>query len=279
MQKMVGGQVPKQEPQPEQTMKEPFGNEEFWYNNPLELIRKDRICSFIPQPGMTPNEYLNSIARLGIYSTLILALLYNNHKYLVIIAIVLLITIFLHNKYTHEGMSNPHHPPFDVLHQQKEGMSTSYNCAPGYQRGSIHNDKPQCGAQHPMLNPYSDVYKDNVKKKGLTKTYPTDRGDIIIPVEGDQVCSLRYTNETTGGYNWISQSDHADFRGNSRLVNNKTPNETMLKMTADISDAFGKELASRNSYIPVHARDIVNNDFEHVLYGRNLDRRMYFGRR
>lgn len=262
MQKMVNGKLPTtSEIVPSEIIKEEFRPEEFWYNDPLELIRKDRIFNFIPQTGMSQNEYLNSLTRLGIYVSIILALLYNNHKYLYIIVLVLLFTIFLHNK------------------QRMERMSTSYNCPQGYQYGSVHNNPPKCGEEPTMIYSESKAYPNSVKKKGLTKTYYTDRGDITVPVNNDQVCSLRYNNPTTGGYNWIKQSDHADFRGNSRLVNNTTPNNIMSKLTGDISDSYGKELASRNSYISVHKRDIVNTDMPRFLYGDNLDRRMYYGRR
>jgi len=254
MQHMVGGNVPTPPPEP---VKEKFEPEEFWYNNPSELIRKDRICHFIPQHGMTKNEYLNSIARLGIYGTIILALLYNNHKYLLIIALVLLLTIFLHNN------------------QAMEGMSTSYNCGQGYQFGSTR--PPKCGQEPTMLHPESKAYPDYLKKK-LTKTYYTDRGDIRIPVNQDDVCSIKYTNPTTGGYDWIKASDHADFRSNNRLVNNNTANNIMNKMTADLTDAYGMEMAARNSYIPVNARDVVNTNMPAFLYGENLDRRMYYSR-
>lgn len=242
------------------TVKEPFDNEEFWYNDPGQLIRKDRICVFIPQPNMSKNAYLNAIARLGIYSSILIALLYNNHKYLLIIALVLLLTIFLHNNYV------------------TEGMSSSFSCPPGHVYGSAWEQYPKCGKNQPNLNPYSAAYPNSVKKKGLIKDYITEKGDIEVPVNTDEVCSIRYCNPTTGGYNWIKQSDHADYRGNSRLVNNKTSNRTMLKLMTDLNDAYGKEIAARNSYIANHARDVVNTDMPRFLFGQNLDRRMYYGR-
>lgn len=241
------------------TVPEPFSNEKFWYDNPFELIRKDRICVFIPQPDMSKNEYLNAIVRLGIYASILIALLYNNHKYLLIIALVLLLTIFLHNNYS-------------------EGFSSSYSCPAGHVKGSSWEQYNKCGNNEPNLHPYSQAYPDSLKKKGLLKDYITKKGDIKVPVNTDQVCSIRYCNPTTAGYNWVLASDHADFRGNSRLVNNKTDNNTMIKLMTDLNDAYGKEIAARNSYIPVHARDVVNTDMPRLLFGSNLDRRLYSSR-
>ena len=159
-----------------------------------------------------------------------------------------------------------------------EGMSSSYSCPAGHVSGSSWEQYPKCGKNQPNLHPYSQAYPDSLKKKGLLKDYITKKGDIEVPVNTDQVCSIRYCNPTSGAYNWIRQSDHADFRSNNRLVNNKTPNNVMLKLMADLNDAYGMEIAARNSYIPVHKRDIVNTDMPRFLYGENLDRRMYTGR-
>lgn len=268
MQSAVPGKVEVSEPIG--TVQEPFNDEKFWYNDPTELIRKDRICVFIPQPNMSKNAYLNAIARLGIYASILIALLYNNHKYLLIIALVLLLTIFLHNNYvTQERV---------IQGGVSEGMSSSYSCPAGKVYGSAWEQYPKCGQNQPNLHPYSQAYPDSLKKKGLIKDYITKKGDIMVPVNTDKVCSIRYLNPTTGMYNWIRQSDHADFRGNSRLVNNKTDNNTMMKLMTDLNDAYGKEIAARNSYIPVHARDVVNTNMPEFLYGKNLDRRMYSSR-
>ena len=53
----------------------------------------------------------------------------------------------------------------------------------------------------------------------------------------------------------------------------------MNRLFKDISDVYGEEIATRNSYIPNHPRDFINTNFDEFLYGKNLDRKLYYGRR
>ena len=69
--------------------------DKFWYMDPKIILDKNRITYFFPTYDMTTVEKLNSIVRLSIYIGIILYAITNEYKYLFIIIIILLFTLFI----------------------------------------------------------------------------------------------------------------------------------------------------------------------------------------
>jgi len=251
------------------TSKESFGDDNsFWYDNPSVLLRGDKLLTVIPHRDMSRNEYYNTIMRLGIYGSVVLAYAYNNIQYLLLIIAIMFITIFLYTnnvKSINDFMNIACGKKFVVDHKKKdldEPFCTE-NCNQHFSEDTIYN-------------------KDASVKRGrdnLVRKFETRKGGYNLRVKDDLVCAAKSNNESTGGYDWIRQASHAEFRGNSRLIDKNTNNPTMRRLFSDLSDAYGQELAARNSYIPNHPRDYINTNFDEFLYGKNLDRHLYYGRR
>ena len=70
----------------------------FWFNDPKILITKDRLIEFVPTIDMTTEERLNAIARLAIYSGILLMIIYKdfNMIYISLITLTLLYLVYEH---------------------------------------------------------------------------------------------------------------------------------------------------------------------------------------
>jgi hypothetical protein len=68
----------------------------FWLKDPKILFNKDRLTEFFINCNMSDDEKLNAILRLGIYTSLVLTLYYNNPKMLGLTIIFIVFTIFVH---------------------------------------------------------------------------------------------------------------------------------------------------------------------------------------
>lgn len=112
-------------------------DEQFWYNNLNELIKKDHLSKLIPNKNFTSNENLNTIVRLSILLTLFLVLFTNDINYIVVILSTLIITYFIHGY--RENI---------IIENLEEEMSTVYP--------TINN---------PFMNISADEYLNNLDRK------------------------------------------------------------------------------------------------------------------
>ena len=112
-------------------------DEQFWYNNLNELIKKDHLSKLIPNKNFTSNENLNTIVRLSILLTLFLVLFTNDINYIVVILSTLIITYFIHGY--RENI---------IIENLEEEMSTVYP--------TINN---------PFMNISPDEYLNNLDRK------------------------------------------------------------------------------------------------------------------
>lgn len=67
-----------------------------WFKDVSQLYRIDRLAEFFPSLVQTQEERLNSLARLGIYSGLLLALYKRDYRQLAWILLALFITYFVY---------------------------------------------------------------------------------------------------------------------------------------------------------------------------------------
>lgn len=70
--------------------------DEIWFKEVSQLYRIDRMTEFFPHKSQTQEERLNSIARLGIYSGILLALYKRDYTQLVWSFVILVFTLFIY---------------------------------------------------------------------------------------------------------------------------------------------------------------------------------------
>lgn len=241
-----------------ETASEAFWNmdssNEFWYYDPSVLW--DNMQLF-PNKKSSFAENLNSLVRIGIIGSAAMAYWNGDSKYLLIGIAILILSVFFF-------MNDIHSLKELIDYFQGEKKTTESYC-----------NGPKCNQEISERN----VYWRNRDPNMIWKKMEDKEGLHRYRINDDMLCAARSENDTTGGYDWIKQSSHAEFRGNSRLVDQNTSPEVMQKISGDLADNYGKEIAGRNSYIAVHPRDFINTNPEEFFFGKNLDRRLYYGRR
>ena len=271
-----------------------ISSEEFWYNNPNELVDCNKLLHVIPQRYYTIEENMNAIARFGIIFAIFMAFYKKNIKYLLLLVLVLIFTIYLYvNKINSmdafSGLFYRQNPKKKeiIVHQFVEDEPMIDTTDVEIVNNEIIDEEDPEVVDNYFKKPKRNIesfyaatqngYSENtVYNKGHKNEY-APYGKHQLSLDSDYVCANNSQNETTGGYDWIKQSSQADFRSNSRLL--KTPQSTKEKMFTDITQSYGREIADRNSYIATHPRDFINTNMDEFLYGKNLDRRLYYGRR
>lgn len=71
-------------------------SDKFWFDDPSILISPDRLTEFFPNKTFTLNEKLNSLARLGMYVSIVLVLHDKNAKWFSVFLFSLLLTYYIH---------------------------------------------------------------------------------------------------------------------------------------------------------------------------------------
>jgi hypothetical protein len=69
----------------------------FWLDSPQILYRNDRLTEFFVSCDMSITEKMNAFMRFGIYISIILVLYYSEPKYLLLIALVAFVSIFINS--------------------------------------------------------------------------------------------------------------------------------------------------------------------------------------
>jgi hypothetical protein len=71
-------------------------SDKFWFDDPSILISPDRLTEFFPNKSFSLNEKLNSLARLGMYVSIVLVLHDKNVKWFSVFLFSLLLTYYIH---------------------------------------------------------------------------------------------------------------------------------------------------------------------------------------
>jgi len=79
--------------------------DEFWMNDPLILIRPNKILEFVPNNDMNSNEKMNAMVRLSVYIGLISYFLSNDIRMMYIPVLTVILTIFI-NYPTYRNIQN-----------------------------------------------------------------------------------------------------------------------------------------------------------------------------
>tara|TARA_B100001093_G_C26594674_1_gene913131 strand:+ start:182 stop:895 length:714 start_codon:yes stop_codon:yes gene_type:complete len=123
--------------------------DEFWYNDPLILINKNRLDEFFPTYDMTLEEQLNAFTRLLLYISVSLFLFRKNINYIYIFIFGLVFT-FLIYKYSGDN-------PF------KTNIENFY---PNY-RKNVKYIKPTI--DNPFMNVQHNDYIKNPNREAISK--------------------------------------------------------------------------------------------------------------
>jgi hypothetical protein len=132
--------------------------DQFWFADPKILIAKDRLIEFVPTANMSLEERMNAIARLAIYSGILLMLIYKNFNMIYIALIALTILYLIYEYYPGllrqtGGAGNP-----DLAHMEgKLHLPTSENPF----MNVLLNDY----TENPDKKPAADVDNPHVKKE------------------------------------------------------------------------------------------------------------------
>jgi hypothetical protein len=73
-----------------------FVNDPLWVNDFTILLKKEKLAQFFPTKFQTNEERLNSIVRLGLYTSLILSIYHSNIKYISIFIFTLVLTYIIY---------------------------------------------------------------------------------------------------------------------------------------------------------------------------------------
>ena len=114
----------------------------FWVNDPLLLLRIDRIIEFYPTIDMCPNERINAITRFILYSGLCVAFVKNDIKPLAISLAMIATLAFLYYPKSDKEM-------LEVYFQNKQQNAVKFN------------------EDNPFMNllPLDPYYKNNANKQ------------------------------------------------------------------------------------------------------------------
>lgn len=74
-------------------------NDPIWYKDVKILFNLDRMIEFFPHKNSTIEENLNSLVRLSIYGSILIAMYKRNPTYLALIIVFLVITYVIHKYY------------------------------------------------------------------------------------------------------------------------------------------------------------------------------------
>lgn len=77
--------------------------DKFWFEDPLILFRIDRFLEFFISQDQSISEKLNSIARFGVYISIVLTLYHKNIKYLTLSLLTFIITYLIYINLNTDG--------------------------------------------------------------------------------------------------------------------------------------------------------------------------------
>lgn len=169
-------------------------SDDFWFQNPKILIRKDRAHEFIPTSVMTPVEKLNAVSRFLIYFGLLLSLIKNDVNNLYITAIGLAIIYLVASQLKLPKINSTSDDPLD---QEQLQQPTEEN---PFMNVLLSDDfkfrKPAADQEHPevraqiekhfnknLFRNVNDIWcRDNSQRQFVTNpatTVPNDRDSFM----------------------------------------------------------------------------------------------------
>lgn len=119
-----------------------------WFKDVYVLSRVDRLTEFFPNQAQTFEERMNSVVRMGIYSSLLLVVYKRQWKYILWIPLVLLLTYLIQKNYKKERF-------------EEEKVIKS----------AMKNKKVAPTINNPFMNTTMEDYRNNPKKEASENYY------------------------------------------------------------------------------------------------------------
>lgn len=139
-----------------------MSDENFWADNPFELLSQDNFLNIIPSVDMDFATQLNSAVRFALYFAILMTVINKDIQYLLFLAFFLMVTIFMfrqHNETnTHEKYVQ------DALNIDKDKKSNRYRYKPTknnpFMNVTFDNRK-----HFPNRPPAADVTNSTIKQR------------------------------------------------------------------------------------------------------------------
>jgi hypothetical protein len=128
----------------------------FWFNNPQILLDRHRLIEFVPTNDMNIDERLNSLARLAIYSSILMTVIYKDFNMLYIALISLVITYLIRQNYPYSQEGGDFDDAVQLMKSQLQMPS---------KQNPFMNVLISDYVQNPSKLPAADVDNPHVKKE------------------------------------------------------------------------------------------------------------------
>lgn len=218
-------------------------SDDVWFKNMRVLFRADRVTEFFPHKMQTMDERMNSIVRLGIYSSILLVVYKRDWRYLIGILAVFVISYIIHKSYKKEKFTSEKIQEEDATDEKDvrptvnnpfmNTMMTDYTENPDkksapdyYQDTKVAEDIKSTIEDKFNYNLYKsldDVYDKNNSQRQFYTTPNTK-----IPSDQDEYLKFLYGNMNsckTDGGNCALPSD--GLRRNPQIFPNQEQNPTV----------------------------------------------------
>ena len=136
-------------------------SDNFWFDEPSILFNYDRLTEFFISSDQTTNEKLNSIARFGIYISVVLSMYNKDIKYLSLCILTFIITYFIYTNTQTNTNTNTNTSTNTKSDSKKEIVKSSLT-------NPFGNSSPIDIIDEPTRGPMSDYIsytKDALKEK------------------------------------------------------------------------------------------------------------------
>lgn len=172
-------------------------SDDIWFKNVFVLVNPSRATEFFPNSMQTIDERLNSVVRLGVYSSLLLSVYKRDWKYLFGIVAVLIVTYIIHKNY------------------KKEGFGTS-KTPQGILKNNEDNEekKVKPTVNNPFMNTMMSDYRENPDKLKAPDYYQDTK----------EAEDIKKSVEDNFNYNLYQSLDDVYDKNNSQRQFYTTPN-------------------------------------------------------
>ena len=130
-------------------------SDQFWYEDPMILINKNRLSEFFPHDDMTLYEKLNSIVRFSIYFALLVFSFKRSKEFMFFPLFVSGITLYLYKI---------NYKPEDNTCLYKLSKSKHLKCQPPTDQNPFMNVLISDYDGNPNRNPACNINEENIKK-------------------------------------------------------------------------------------------------------------------
>jgi hypothetical protein len=142
--------------------------DKFWFNDFGVLFRPNRVTEFFPSNQQTLEERMNSIARLGLYSSLLTMAYKRDFSKIAIFLATLIITYAVYKNYTKEDVMDVEQPLYKKSMKIVKDIKPTLNNPFMNTLMTDHIENPKKG---PALEYYQDTKKAEDIRKDISEKF------------------------------------------------------------------------------------------------------------